>query len=158
VTAQRHDPEGWLAELRALYARVDALYADWRCPESADCCRFGLTGRQPFVTELELLAIRVALAERATPARRSLPISTARDALRACPLLDARGRCTVYAVRPMGCRSYYCARAQRGAGPEPAALQTLFDELQLLAARHRLGGERLRALCAALEDGWLVSA
>ena len=34
---------------------VDALYADWSCPSSTECCRFGVTGRQPYLTSIEAL-------------------------------------------------------------------------------------------------------
>src|SRR5262245_15496874 len=83
-----------LTELRALYARVDAMYADWSCPGSTECCRFGLTGRQPYVTGVELRLVRHALARRGgplAPRRRALPIARG-DAERVCPLLDRSGR------------------------------------------------------------------
>jgi Fe-S-cluster containining protein len=147
-----------LGELRALYQRVDALYADWSCPGTTECCRFGITGRQPYVTMLELSAIRHAVARRGGPLsakRRALPIlldSTERE--RVCPLLDRNQRCSIYADRPLGCRTYYCHRAQRGAGPEREQLRALVDELRALASRHQLGGELGRPLMQALADGW----
>jgi uncharacterized protein len=147
----------WLAELRALYARVDALYRDWRCPGSTECCRFGITGRQPYVTALELSAIRHALARRGGPLsakRRALPMAMTAERERVCPLLDRDRRCSVYADRPLGCRTYYCARAERGIGPEREELRELVDALRELAARHQLGGELTRPLVRALDDGW----
>ena len=144
----------WLAELRALYARVDALYADWSCPSSTECCRFGITGRQPYVTALEALAIRHALARRGgmlSPKRRALPIMFDAERERVCPLLDRDRRCSVYADRPLGCRTFYCARAERGAGPERSELRELTQTLQRMAAAHRLGGDQARPLTNILE-------
>jgi Fe-S-cluster containining protein len=144
----------WLSELRALYARVDALYAGWSCPASTECCRFGITGRQPFVTTIELYAIRDALAHRGGPPskrRRALPLArtTATDE-RTCPLLDRDQHCSVYADRPLGCRTFYCGRATRGEGPTTEELAALQAELSDLAARHSMAGEETRPLVAAL--------
>jgi Fe-S-cluster containining protein len=145
----------WLAELRALYAQVDALYADWSCPQSTECCRFGITGRQPYITEIELLAVRHALARRGgllPPKRRALPILYEAEKERVCPLLDRSQKCSVYADRPLGCRTYFCERAARGVGPERSELREWTRALQDLAARHRMGGELARPLVNALND------
>jgi hypothetical protein len=103
------------ARLLALYAEVDALLDDMRCACSAggvgatpdaQCCHFGVTGREPYPTAVELEEVRRAL-QAAPPARRDpkrLPLAE----LRACPLLSAEGRCTVYASRPFGCRTFFC--------------------------------------------------
>jgi Fe-S-cluster containining protein len=144
-----------LDELRRLYARVDALYADWSCPSSTECCRFGITGRQPYVTSIELSLIRHGLAGRGgplAPRRRALPITRDAETERVCPLLDRSGACSVYAERPLGCRTFYCGKAQRGLGPEREDLRELVRELQDLAARHELGGELARPITRALED------
>ncbi|HKU37314.1 MAG TPA: hypothetical protein VJR89_04185 [Polyangiales bacterium] len=142
-----------LQELHALYARADALYAGWSCPGSTECCRFGITGRQPYVTGVELRLVRHALARRGgplAPRRRALPIARG-AAERVCPLLDRSGRCAVYADRPLGCRTYYCDRATRGDGPDREDLRELVRALQDLAARDQLGGELARPLTQALE-------
>lgn len=143
-----------LDELRILYARADALYADWSCSNSTECCRFGITGRQPYVTSIELSLLRHGLAKRGgelAPRRRALPITRDSDSERICPLLEGSGRCSVYAERPLGCRTYYCERAQAGAGPSRDDLRELVRALQDLAARHELGGELARPLMRALE-------
>lgn len=148
---------GFLAELQALYARVDALYADWRCPTSTECCRFGITGRQPYVTSIETLAVRSALARRGGPLsdnRRALPILMSAERERVCPLLDRKQRCSVYEVRPLGCRTYFCERADKGAGPSRPQLREITRELQELAARHQLGGDAGRPLLRVLDSGW----
>jgi hypothetical protein len=171
AAVNQHSSPDWMHELRELYARVDALYADWSCPSSSDCCRFGITGRQPFVTALELSAIRHALERRGdaiesqgrpprqtsaieSPRRRGLPVAHDASHERVCPLLDHEQRCSVYADRPFGCRSYYCGRAARGDGPAPDELRALLEELQSLAARYEVGGEHARPLLDMLERGF----
>jgi Fe-S-cluster containining protein len=140
-----------LDELRQLYAEVDAQYAGVTCPGSTECCRFGVTGRQPYLTSIEAALIRRALAERGFAARKlprfkPLPLATehARDE-RPCPLLDDAGRCSVYASRPFGCRTFYCGRAT-GELPARRELRALLQRLQALAARHESGGDRARPL------------
>jgi hypothetical protein len=138
-----------LAELQALYREVDALYADWRCPGTTECCRFGITGRQPYLTSVEVAAIERALAllgGAAASDKRALPITRDAATERICPLLDSKKRCSVYADRPLGCRTFYCSRASAGAGPTPEQLQDLVLRLQELAARHRMGGEVARPI------------
>ena len=55
--------DGHLAELSALFAETDALFAGSSCPGSTECCRFGVTGREPYVTSVELSAIARAVAK-----------------------------------------------------------------------------------------------
>src|SRR5687767_7578109 len=89
-----------LDELRALYREVDELYAGWSCPSSTECCRFGVTGRQPYVTSIELSAVRQALARRGAPLapnKRALPITKDEERERICPMLDRGNRCAIYA-------------------------------------------------------------
>jgi hypothetical protein len=145
-----------LDELTQLYARADALYADWSCDDTTECCRFGITGRQPYVTSIELSLLRRSIAQRGGPLsarRRALPIAKDAETERTCPLLDRSGRCSVYLERPLGCRTFYCHRAQRGVGPSRDDLRELVRELADLAARHSMGGELSRPLTRALEDG-----
>lgn len=146
---------GWLAQLEVLYARVDELYAGWTCPSSTECCRFGLTGRQPYVTAIEASAIRHALARRGgllARNKRALPMMLDEEHERVCPLLDRGQRCSVYAQRPLGCRTFYCNKATRGAGPTRGELRELTRELQELASRHRMGGDAARPLLRVLEE------
>lgn len=141
-----------LTELRALFAETDALFAGSSCPTSTECCRFGVTGREPYVTSLELAAITRAVARNGgplSPKRRALPLTRNPQQERPCPLLDARGRCSVYASRPFGCRTYFCDRATRAAPPDRAAQKSLADRLRALAAEHRPGGDATRPLSRA---------
>ncbi len=102
------------AELRAVYARVDAMLAPYSCDASTECCRFGITGREPYVTPVELAEIEHAVAARGMPSRarrspRALPLAP--DDTRTCPLLDDAGKCRIYDARPLGCRTFFCDRA-----------------------------------------------
>ncbi len=97
-----------LVTLRALYAEVDALLAPWSCSASTDCCRFGVTGREPYPTAVELAELERAVRARGgLPKRRSLEIAGERR----CTLLSDEGRCLAYASRPFGCRTFFCERA-----------------------------------------------
>ena len=147
------DDNALLSELAALYAEVDALYTGWSCPSSTECCRFGVTGRQPYVTSIELAAIHRALGRRGAPLaarKRALPITDDQERERICPLLDRGKRCSIYADRPLGCRTFYCDRATQGPHATRAELQGIVHKLQELAARHAFGGEQGHALTRVL--------
>ena len=147
------DIDALLAELRALYARIDVLYADWSCPSSTECCRFGITGRQPYVTSIELTMVERAIAKRGgmpSPKKRALPLTEDKPRERICPLLNRDNQCSIYADRPFGCRTFFCERAKQGEGPARSALQTHVNELRALAERHKLGGDAPRPLMRAL--------
>jgi Fe-S-cluster containining protein len=110
-----------LAELRAVYAEVDDLLAGWTCEASTDCCRFGVTGREPYPSAVEVAELERAVRARGgLPKRRSLPTVGPRyDDERRCALLGDEGKCLVYASRPFGCRTFFCERASGPAG-EPS--------------------------------------
>jgi Fe-S-cluster containining protein len=110
------------SELLAVYAKVDALLAPFSCDASTECCRFGVTGREPYVTPIEIAEVEHAIAARGAvlpkPRRNGrLPVV---DDERRCPLLTEEGRCSIYASRPLGCRTFFCERAQ-GPGKLPRA-------------------------------------
>ncbi len=95
--------------LETLYRQGDAAWSGFRCPATAECCQLSKRGREPWLWSVEWEALR-----RAVPA---LPPPRSDGG---CRFLDAAGqRCTVYAARPLGCRTYFCQRATRP-GPEPA--------------------------------------
>lgn len=87
-----------------MLAKADGLYAAYRCPATAECCRLAVTGRQPWLWPSEWLLLEERLR------RDNRPVPTAR-ADGACPLLGPDQRCTVYADRPFGCRTFFCSRA-----------------------------------------------
>lgn len=132
-----------LAALRELYARVDALLADTTCDASTECCRFRVTGREPYVTPLELAELlRAVRAAGGLPKRRGLPLARDAEDQGWCPLLGDDGRCRVYAARPFGCRTFFCARASRPGRAPRAEVRALLAELTALAERFDPRGGR----------------
>ncbi len=94
--------------LETLYRQADQAWAGFRCPGTAECCQLAKRGREPWLWGVEWDALR-----RVVP---KLPPPRADGG---CQFLDAEGRrCTVYASRPLGCRTYFCHRAT-GPGKEP---------------------------------------
>ncbi|MGC4113419.1 MAG: YkgJ family cysteine cluster protein [Myxococcales bacterium] len=92
-----------LTGLEAVFREVDALLASTSCAKSGECCRLAVTRREPYLLPVERLRLERALKKqgRAWPAARE-------DG--ACALLDETGlRCSVYADRPFGCRTFFCA-------------------------------------------------
>lgn len=116
-----------LGQLRKLYLRVDATYAGFRCPASAECCQLAARKREPWLWPLEwtLLVDSLSAEHRTLPAERD-------DG--ACRFLDASGkRCTVYEHRPFGCRTFFCERAT-GLARQPAEqTDRLLRELESLS-------------------------
>lgn len=161
-----------LAELDEIYRDADAAFAGWSCPTSTECCRFGITGREPYVTSIELLAIRRAVAARggARSFRRAAPLATLADpegsagvpgerggkrlplAERTCPMLNEAGRCAIYAARPLGCRTFYCDRAAPGGAVRHRDVLALVRRAQELAVRHEPSGDQGRPLTRALGE------
>jgi uncharacterized protein len=155
--------EAVLHDLVALYLQVDEAFKTHACPSTTECCRFGVTGREPYITSVEALAVRRAIAARGGPKswkrasaasggrRGRLPL-VRNDQERACPLLTSTGRCAVYASRPLGCRSYYCDRATSTERVRHAEINAFVREVQTIAARHEPGGDRGRPLTRVLAD------
>ncbi|WP_437683218.1 YkgJ family cysteine cluster protein [Sorangium sp. So ce131] len=164
-----------LAELSAVYREAEEIFHGWSCQASTECCRFGVTGREPYVTSIELAAVRRAIAARGGPRalqgivradggpaapdaqakvdgsagrRRALP----NVAERRCPMLTDAGRCAIYAARPLGCRTFYCDRASAGAPVRHHDVTRLVRKVQEVAARHEPGGDLGRPLTRALAD------
>ena len=97
-----------LRELRAIYRQADAAYAPFSCPASGECCQLSTTKRQPWLWYPEWLLLA-----------RHHPLPPPRED-GGCPYLDTAGkRCTVYAERPFGCRTFFCERI-RGPARQPA--------------------------------------
>jgi hypothetical protein len=95
-------------ELHGLFEAANARYQGWDCARSGDCCQVTKTGREPYVWPVEWAAVQEGLRQQG----RRLPLAPRADG--ACPLLDQKGRCSLYAHRPLGCRTFYC---ERGTGP-----------------------------------------
>lgn len=169
---ERERIERLLASLREVLADADALFAGWSCPASTECCRFGVTGREPYVTSIEALALTRAIAQKGglsaiTPARplaeardasdappqpKRLAMHASRDRERRCPLLDASGRCAAYDARPLGCRTFYCDRADRFGSVKQRDINELVRRIKDIAAAHEPEGDLGRPLTSALQQ------
>jgi len=145
-----------LDELAAIYRHAKERFAGSRCEGSTECCRFAITGREPYVTSIEVLAVRRALARRGgalRPKKRALPLVPAGEDERTCPMLDERGRCCVYADRPLGCRTFWCHRAEHDdAAVSQSELNELVRRVQEVAAAHETRGDQGRPLTRAFAD------
>lgn len=108
-----------------ILVEADRLLDGWSCDDSAECCDFGLTGREPYVTESEFALLEADVKRQG----RKLPAPRADGR---CPFLDGANRCSVYDARPLGCRTFYCDRAS-GFGRFPrreiAALPRALEDL-----------------------------
>jgi hypothetical protein len=136
------------ARALAILGQASALVDGVSCDCSTECCRFGLTGREPWVTRAEFAAV---VAEVRRQGRRLPVLDDTRDDdddEGRCPFLDddtgddgvLRGRCRIYAARPLGCRTFFCERAvlpdgRRGRLPTMTvrALRPLAQDLQALS-------------------------
>jgi uncharacterized protein len=105
-----------LGELRckvdAFFARVEARHGtDMQCQTGcSDCCHVRLT-----ITQIEAEAIRADVAAWPVPRRAALAHTGPEDH---CAALDGAGRCRIYDVRPLVCRSHGVPiRLRRGALP-----------------------------------------
>jgi Fe-S-cluster containining protein len=88
-----------------------------------ECCHFRITGRAPLVTKVE--ALFAAKGVRASGKKKLVPHPED-----ACPCLGKNGRCTIYAHRPFGCRTHFCAPA---GGPYPRRqVQDLIQRMEAL--------------------------
>jgi len=131
-----------LSEVRAVYQELELRPVQRGCVARAECCQFQLTGLTPHLTKGE--ALLAARAFRAT-GRREFPELD--DGI--CPMLKrATGRCLIYADRPFGCRTHFCAAA---GGPytrkEVLDLIRRLEELDV-----RLKGDGPRKLFPAVAD------
>jgi len=116
---------------------VKEIYHEWQqrplergCTGLADCCRFKLTGRTPYLTRGEAL-----VAARAWRASGRKDVAAMSDG--SCPFLHpTTGMCRIYDGRPFGCRTHFCAAAGG-----PALRNTVRDLIQRLEEIDRqLGG------------------
>ena len=139
---QRNQLQAILAEVRSVYAELAGRPVERACHARTECCQFQLTGLTPQLTKGEAL---VAAKGVRAAGRKTLP--EADDGV--CPLLRrATGRCLIYADRPFGCRTYFCAAA----GGPYARKQVLDLIRRLEAVDQRLGGDGPRKISAAVAD------
>lgn len=81
------------------------------CDCSTDCCRFGKTGREPWLTPAEFDVVVAAVKAQG----RRLPTVPASDDGR-CAFLGDDDKCRIYAARPLGCRTFFCDAAKHPDG------------------------------------------
>jgi Fe-S-cluster containining protein len=131
-----------IAEVRAVYAELAKRPLERSCQALTECCQFQLTGQTPHLTKGEAL---VAAKGVRAAGRKELPESEEGT----CPLLKREtGRCLIYADRPFGCRTHFCAAA---GGPYPRkAVLDLIRRLE--AVDELLGGDGPRKIEAAVAD------
>ena len=128
------------AEVRAIYAELATRPAERQCIRRTECCQFKLTGLTPYLTKGEALVAARALR---ASGRKDLP----QEVNGACPMLEAMsGRCLIYADRPFGCRTHFCAAA--GGPLARSEVVDLIRRLETIDAQ--LGGEGARKLPAAV--------
>lgn len=107
VRRQTIETSAALAEVRAVYAELEARPVQRACIRRTECCQFKLTGSTPLVTKGEALLAAKALR---AAGRKKLPASLD-PAAGSCPMLTAQGKCIIYQDRPFGCRTHFCEAA-----------------------------------------------
>lgn len=128
-------------EITAIYAELEKRPLERSCISRTECCQFHLTGKTPMLTLGE--AAFAALGVRASGRKKIPPRDDG-----ACPMLGRNGRCTIYAHRPFGCRTHFCAAA---GGPYPR--KHVADLIQRLEALdEKLGGDGPRPIQTAVTD------
>ena len=138
----RTDVSVTLDEVRRIYDDLARRPADRQCLRRTECCQFKLTGLTPYLTKGE--ALIAARAWRAT-GRKKLPDTKTG----VCPILDPQsGRCLIYADRPFGCRTHFCAAAGG-----PLARRDVIDLIRRLETLDaQLDGNGPRSLPGAIAD------
>lgn len=150
ATAARPTRTSALRLLSGLFRKADAAYAAHSCPGTAECCRLAMTRREPWLWPPEWWALEEALRQQQRP----LP-PLREDG--ACPFLDPGGtRCTVYASRPLGCRTFFCEK-RVGPAREPLeevdALLRQMEDLSLKVDPQQEGPRPLREWHQAARAG-----
>ncbi len=138
---------GAITEVEDIYREVDTLDLSRDCQARTRCCRFRLTGRVPCLTIGEALAAARGVRE---SGRTQLPKVDGSPGGKegACPLLDRHGRCSIYARRPLGCRTHFCELA--GGNYPRAAVSGQVRRLETLA--EQLGQTDVRPIEGAVRD------
>jgi Fe-S-cluster containining protein len=131
-----------IREVMEIYAEWERRPIERRCTGLADCCRFRLVGHTPYLTKGEAL-----VAARAWKAAGRREVEIPADG--SCPFLHPEtGKCRIYAGRPFGCRTHYCAAA--GGPATRGEVRDLIQRLEEID--HRLGGKGAVNLPAAVRE------
>jgi Fe-S-cluster containining protein len=97
------------AGLRAVYEHIGAAVAARgpTCWVSGKCCKFESYGHRLYVTAVEVAWVLERLRDTPPPDTRPvLPLTQYRPA-DGC-VYQIQGQCSVHAVRPLGCRVFFC--------------------------------------------------
>ncbi len=131
----------FLTEMNAIYAALEQRALPRQCISRTECCQFRLTGKTPMLTKGE--AAFAAIGVRASGRKKIAPTADG-----SCPMLGRNGRCTIYAHRPFGCRTHFCAAA---GGPYPRKhVADLIRRLEVLD--EKLGGDGPRPIEGTVAD------
>jgi Fe-S-cluster containining protein len=92
-------PEACLDEIERVYAELEADLAreGYVCRACGDCCRLAAHGFRLYLSTLELALILQRCVLDRLPPERDGRCGFQQD-----------GRCTIHAVRPIGCRTFFC--------------------------------------------------
>jgi uncharacterized protein len=113
-------------EVSTVYRLADESYRPYSCPGSAECCQLATTKREPWLWPVEWELLLAAKGGQVPPPRPD----------GGCPFLDADGqRCSVYASRPFGCRTFFCHRVSGPAREPIEAMAVLSARLERVAQR-----------------------
>lgn len=159
VNVDPDDARAWLAAaqrrdtseaLEAVYlAAADAIEARGpACWASGRCCNFAATGHLLFVTGLETAYCLTRLPVAQRPTRASIDNALAQDG---CPF-QIENLCGVHAIKPLGCRVYFCDRSAQQWQNELS--ERMLDQIRAIHARFALPyayGE-WRAMLGAVGD------
>jgi uncharacterized protein len=115
------------ALLRADYAVVGGSCACNDHEPKALCCRFDVTGREPWLTEMEWTLVWAAHQ------RTGRRLSATTDADGSCPFLSSSSLCVIYESRPLGCRTHFCQHAEHAPPPARKALLEVVADLAALS-------------------------
>ena len=140
-------PTAAIQAVRAIYAELASIPLQRSCTGLAECCRFRLTGRTPYLTRGEAL-----VAARAWRAAGRKDVIVPADG--SCPFLHPlTGKCRIYDGRPLGCRTHFCAAA--GGPANRNEVRALIQRLEQID-RH-LGGSGAVNLPVAVREapGWM---
>jgi hypothetical protein len=110
--ARRVDDATLLAAVDAVYAECDRAVAEHGpvCRRDGACCRFSQFGHRLFVTSPEIVHFLAHARSAKAPSLIRPQFATGPqevDRAEACPLQDGPD-CRVHAIRPLGCRLFFC--------------------------------------------------
>lgn len=119
-------------ELELIYQHIAREVADFKpkCDASGRCCQFQAWGHRLYVTGLEAAYLIERLDQPLKPSELEAAIKQGN-----CPFQHAL-LCSVHAIRPLGCRVYYCD--ERAKDWQETLSETALRQVKSLHDRHHL--------------------